>query len=924
MINRILETTDGGKDIILYYYPQADAAFSGRNRFFKLRDEKTASAAVKKIGNQWKVTDFGDDQHAKSCFDICMKEENVSFNEALHLLAERYGVSERLDEKTNKPTFTARAANKDEKEGDFHYEAKDNPTPEELKVLGPFVTVDTCKRYSYFSLKSYQLTKRDKEGTLKTYIFESNENYPIFLHDCGDFCKIYKPLEFNKQYRFFYKGNKPKDYINGLDVLKEAYSRLMKDAELDDDSIPGSMKKKLPEAIFCSGERDALNAAGLGYYALWLNSETADLEWKEYIEISKMVDRIYNVPDIDDTGIRMGKELALRYLDIYTVFLPEWVRNYKDARGRRRKDLRDFLELHPDRREFDNMLKTAPRCCFWETVYADNRAKQEINTEYLLFFLACNGFAKIYEKKTKTDKYIRVKDFVVSEYQPKQIRNFIYNELKRRNIDNSIVNLFLNSKRTGSTLADDLKIAELKFERNTQNSRSLFFENVALKITADAITETRTSDISNYVWADNICHHSYKKLEPAFEYSIDSQTGEINLQVKHIRSHYFRFLINSSRIFWRQEFEERATSNAAVNEEYNQKYRFSIAGQRLTATECQKQTRHLLNKMYAIGYILHRYKRESNAMAVWIMENKLTEEDESSGGSGKSFMLRALKKIGLINVATINGREKKMTENKHLLDRINSVTDLLQIDDADRYFDFSYFYGMITGETIINRKNIQSEELDFMESPVLAFTSNFPPPSDDRSTLRRMLTVVFSDYYHEQGLDNVYRETRKVSDDFGYDLYDENYSEQYYNEDINFMINCLQFYLSVSAQGIVIRPPMENVIKRINISKMGDNFKEWAETIFAPDSVMLDVLLVRTQLFNKFKIDTGGNKWKMQRFNKALAAFVENTDYIEELNPKELQGASGRIIRKEGCFTVECVYLRTKGQKLNDYIMPIS
>ena len=111
---------------------------------------------------------------------------------------------------------------------------------------------------------------------------------------------------------------------------------------------------------------------------------------------------------------------------------------------------------------------------------------------------------------------------------------------------------------------------------------------------------------------------------------------------------------------------------------------------------------------------------------------------------------------------------------------------------------------------------------------------------------------------------------------------------------------------------------MENVIKRINIAKMGNSFKDWAESYFSPGNDNLNVLLNRSEVFNTFKVDTGNNQWKMQRFTKALQAFVANADYIEELNPKELRNSQGRVIRKNGNTNIECIYLKEVGKPINN------
>lgn len=913
MKQRILDATNGGLDIILYYYPQAREVIDGRSKKFKVRpSERTASASLKKYKDMWYVTDFGEEQKGRNCFDIAMKEEGLPFNQTLFLLADRYGVENRISAEINKPKVTQRKATAEEKNGDFTYKVKPTPSDNDLKVFGPFVKATTLEKYHYYSLESYSTTKDGKTTT-----FASTDNYPIFLHDCGKFQKIYKPLEYDKGYRFFFKGEKEKNYINGLDELRAAYSKYMESEEWKSDESETKGKKKLPEAIFCSGERDAMNCAGMGYYVLWLNSESDTLQEKDFAEISRMVERIYNIPDIDETGIRRGRAFALNYLDIYTVELPEWLKNYKDHRGKPRKDLRDFLELRPKNSEFSKLLNSAHQCKFWNIEETEKGKRTNINTAHLLWFLHCNGFAKITDKVSKLDQYVRIDDYKVEEFTPKQIRSFIKADLERRMVGTEVINLFLNSKRTNSSLADDLTPTEISFTKNTYNSRTFFFENKSVTVTANGIEESRygTSDVKT--WRDNISPHHFKELDKMFNCELDDNGQLIRLDIFNTDSHYFRFLINASRIFWREEFEMRKSMVVEENEQYAAANKFNPCGPRLTYDEQIEQCMHLINKIYTIGYLLHRFKFASKSMAVWIMENKLTEEDESSGGSGKSFFLKAFKSLKLSSIVTLQGRDKRLTENKHLLDRLSSNTDILQIDDANRYFDFDFFYTMITGETTVNPKGNKSFEIAYEDAPLIAITSNFPPPNDDASTMRRMLNVVFSDYYHEKTANNDYLESRTIHDDFGYDMFGFDYSEEFYNQDINFMLQCLQFYLSVPKR-ITCQPPMENVIKRINIAKMGNSFKDWAESYFSPDNDNLNVLLNRSEVFNTFKVDTGNNQWKMQRFTKALQAFVANADYIEELNPKELRNSQGRVIRKNGNTNIECIYLKEVGKPINN------
>ena len=54
---------------------------------------------------------------------------------------------------------------------------------------------------------------------------------------------------------------------------------------------------------------------------------------------------VYNIPDIGTTGRVKGTELALRFIDIHTIWLPDELANYRDHRGNPRKDFRDWIEI---------------------------------------------------------------------------------------------------------------------------------------------------------------------------------------------------------------------------------------------------------------------------------------------------------------------------------------------------------------------------------------------------------------------------------------------------------------------------------------------------------------------------------------------------------------------------------------------------
>ena len=907
MKQAILDATHGGLDIILAYYPDAEHCI-GTNKHFRMRaDEKDASACIMEKKGIWYVTDFGSDARAKNCFDVVMAEEDYTFSQAIYYIADRFRVDIGYKAEINKPIKEFKTVAPDAKVGMVGWEVKENPYSD-ADVLGAMVTEDVMKRYNISSLKNYKIIFKKDNGTKCEVTITANENYPIFLFDYGTWQKIYCPKAYDKKDRFFYNGEKPSNHVFfGLKQVQDIVAKLV--AEADKDKNQEQKKKtKLDYLFICAGERDALNCIGMGYEAVWMNSETAELTEKDFNLLSRYADKVINIPDIDDTGVRMGVERALKHWRLYTLMLPSWISTFKDRRGYKRKDLTDFCELSNNKQAFAKLIETAVQCQFWEKITTKTRVTYEVNTINLLWLLRCNGFARIKARNSPNERYVRIQGYKVIEYKPKDIRSFVKEQLREQAVSVAIQRLYQDSKKTTSTLCDDLPLVEIDLAKSDPFSRVLFFENHAVKVSASDIEIIHTKNISKHCWDKAIAPHRFKRIAPAFTLSEDK-----GFQVQNIESKLFSSLINSSRMYWRQEFEERVTGDADTDALYRQEYKFSISGPRLSAEERYEQLQHLANKCYALGYLLHQYKFRSRAMAVWLIENRLSDDGKSEGGSGKSFFMDALRNLNLLNIVPLSGRHKGLTENKHLFDRVNCWTDVLFVDDPAQDFDFNTFYSTITGDTIVNRKGVDSETLSYKDSPITVFASNFPPRTGkEGSTDRRLLYMVYSDYYHAAG--KSYDGSHKICDDFGKDLYEYDYTEDEYNADYNFCIDCLQFYLQLLARNEKpITPPMENVYKRINISEMGNSgFQEWAELFFSEESEYTDILISRADAFDAFKEETGNKNWSAQKFKKALAAFCENSDRIITLNPESLCNDGKRITKKVNGKMLELLYIQTE------------
>ena len=803
LLQRVYDATHDGLDIITDLLPAVDDAVIYLKKAFRLRpEERTPSAHLYPPDQKhpyWHVKDFGMSEGGGffKPIDLYMWDRGYGqdlFRMALQELAERYGVQEQLSSSINKPDIEKREARADEIGAAPRVTLFDCLGGIDLSCWGSNVKAEHLETYGWKAVSEVAITYGDK-----VIVRRPTATYPIFAQQCDyvdekgqpqAFYKVYEPLNPDKGYRFQYfpAGVKPAKYINGLRELIRAKDQFNAQEQREWESSHTEEEpyksQKLKEAFICSGERDALCCRSLGYMPLWFNSETYHLAEDEVREIMKHVDVLYNIPDIDETGIRKGTELALRFIDIRTVWLPDWLGNYRDNRGKPRKDLRDWMELRHTKKEFKFLMQMAMPARFWKTTTnkKSGETRHTIDTACLYNFLKLNGFYTLHDDNTKDTRYVKIDGYIVRSVTPKDIREFV----RQWVIDHDF------------RLLDD------------------FF------------TISRTTD------EDGRPHFS--------------------ITINKVGSNLMGYFINSSRLFWRKEMETPFETQKD-RQEYQQAHRFDIGGKSLTEVERSEQEQNLINKIFTMGYMLHHYKSPSRAWAPMAMDNKIGDEGECNGRSGKSFFFKVLSL--LMKTVKLSGRNPKLMDNPHVFDQVTQHTQMLLIDDCDRYLNTGLFYDNITSDMTVNPKNNQSFTIPFDESPKIAFTTNYVPADFDPSSEARLLYMVFSDYYHQKTEDNDYLETRSIRDDFGKDLFNKTYSEDEWNQDLNFILQCVRFYLSVSQDTVKLLPPMNNIIYRKHKQDMGANFEDWAQVYFSPDAGRLDTFLPRAKVFEDFKANGG-------------------------------------------------------------------
>lgn len=935
----ILDATDGGLLIILNLYPDAAQSVHQPHRKFKTREEKTASAKLNRTADgTYLVIDFGADQHSRNAINCYIHEQRCDFATAINELAARYNVvSSEGQAPSMKAVYSDRPATTEETEGMWMFDLERTSftdmevetllSRETLKAEGWTVTDKKQDAYTRFAgmfkyyhvhpVTSYSIVKNRKVMT-----FSATDTYPIFLLDEGTHKKIYQPKHPEKGMRFMYEpGKKPKDFIHGLAQLRKEYEskRSLSEEYFDVDEEAERVKKKkkkeykLPEAILCTGLSDALNVAlargkksdvtgysSNGYQVVWMNSETAKLSDKQYNEIMGMVEILYNLGDIDATGRAQAHALAMQHLDIFNIELPDSLMSFRDARGNPCKDVRDYFN-HFKRKDFRQLVETAIPYRFWEKKANYNRQGEFQGYDYTFDneqgynFLQKNGFYRLPTGDKETDfDFIRIEGNTVKFSSATDIKDFIKRFMRERYLDKDLKNAIYRTAQLNDSSLTNLDKIEIDFADFDKDTQFMFFQNTTLEVTKEGIKEHKPGAVKRFIWDDEVYQHRYRAPEvPPFEISKD-EFGTYDIKINNKDCLFLKFITQTSRIHWRTELEERLESSSLTpvqRDEYLKKHQFSFDGPLLTPAEIEEQKRHMVNKIFTIGYLMHRYKDRSKPWFVFAMDGRFNDDGQSYGGSGKSLIFDMAMRALLKRNFMLSGRDPKLTDNPHKYDGLSEHHRYVFIDDAHEYLRLDVFYTDVTGDIKVNPKGKRPFSIPFEKSGKFSFSSNYTPRNLGPSTERRMIYNVFSDYYHNAGETTDYRESRDPKMEFGKSLFTD-FNQEDWNNFYTAAAHCLQFYLTTTEK---ITPGMNNVNKRNLTNIMGTNFHDWATAFFSEEGDKVNTLIMRDLAFKDFTFNVPG-KWTPQSFWERLKAFCKLNGYL--LNPKPLLNSKGKIIQK--------------------------
>ncbi len=519
-----------------------------------------------------------------------------------------------------------------------------------------------------------------------------------------------------------------------------------------------------------------------------------------------------------------------------------WLLNDPDAFAKYHReeigDLKEFF-LKKFKRRFneDDKLELAQKLMpgeqYWERDIKETRngaPREELHFHYrrCFNFLRNRGYHRT-TMKSGNWEFIHIDNRVVHPVDNYKIKDFV-TEFTEEIKEFEVLEMLYRGgpQYLGYEKLSNLKFYQPDFEKAAKDSQCLFFPDKIWEINADGVTEMNYGEFRRFVWADKIVKAKVKVAKPLVKATImtDELRAKVGPEFQHIENgeffldftpegekcHFLQFLRNTSNFTWRKERKFAKTNNPEDQPELDELF---------------LNNRHLVNKLTAIGYLLHDYKNDSELKAVIGMDGRISEVGASNGRTGKSLIGVAIEQV--IPQEYIAAKNKKITEDQFLFSDVTEKTRNIFLDDVRANIDFEFFFPLITGKLKVNVKGGGRFSLDQADTPKLYISTNHAINGEGSSFSDRQAFLAFSDWYNDN---------HKPIDDFGVNFFSE-WEQDQWNLFYNLMATCLQLYFQSLREGWggknkgIVEPPLESLEKRRLRQQIGEDFMQWADVAFA-------------------------------------------------------------------------------------------
>lgn len=765
------------------------------------------------------------------------------------------------------------------------------------------------ERFNLYALESYTTPARVGEGgTMYSYRVSSTPSYPVFLFlykdEKGWWARKYEPYfretsdkdgrrSPNHKFTWWYEGDRRREDLKGMVYGDSDVMRALRTGEVESSdgdghptvmverkAVSGGKTRKNDVKVFrriviCSGPRDAISVYfHSDAHVVFPHSECVEIPRATMEKLFEIAASVYVLYDMDRTGIRQMNALALKYVELKVIYLPEDLRTQTNPRtGNPCKDAEEFFSFYPAvmrRHEqlsgvsinhyFNDLLVTAKRMRFWDIQFQNKRdeddekfkiPKYTLNFDCMSQFLSANGFYR-YIDESGSIKFVHVRNNivdVVDESQALSVAKEIMKDFLRYNsryYTEDLSNAVSTQKKVGKDTMSNIRSIRLNFVSWGKDFEYFFFRNCAVRVTKDSIEQVDYINLPFHVNRDAILDWDYRpERTPLFEicenpdYAAERERHEQRMADKRmseedILKETARFTayqrLYRFRLRFPKDLKDMPPCIQYLYDISRIHWRKEQVGMALTEEERQRQDMHFVNKAAALGYVLSRYRTGTMQQLAAFTDYSVVDEGKSSGGTGKSLLRDFLELVRKVRYISGKGFKKKENMAKNFQEFHDTVDSLFFIDDLREDIGSDEFYNVtenITVKTLYNNEVTLPKE----RTPKIFVTMNkMSFDLNEDSTARRVFLCMVSDYYHPGNYSGTVRPCSPYTK-FGKDIIKEA-TEEERNASIQMMLQCCQFYLGLQE---VIVPPMErDGLMRIIYSSIKDAvFIEWANRYFS-------------------------------------------------------------------------------------------
>jgi hypothetical protein len=215
----------------------------------------------------------------------------------------------------------------------------------------------------------------------------------------------------------------------------------------------------------------------------------------------------------------------------------------------------------------------------------------------------------------------------------------------------------------------------------------------------------------------------------------------------------------------------------------------------------------------AIGYLLNNHKKQDEGLAIVFYDETLN--DNPSGRTGKTLISKALGQCR--KLVTLNGKEFN-NKGQFPYQTINLDDNIICFDDMERSFKFESLFSIITGNLVLNKKNLQPIEIPFSKSPKILFTSNYILSGTGDSHDARKIEIELFRHYSK---------SYKPINEFG-KLFFTGWNDQEWNAFFKYMVCNIQKYF---VNGLLFSELKTGKTKKV-IANTCEDFFDFCENEF--------------------------------------------------------------------------------------------